>query len=204
MSRRYGRNQKRRHRQLVAMLRAAVAQSGDELVLTRNTLKRTRQKLDQADESMARLLAQAKESLDMLRKILPNGHIALPPDQPGTSVDVSPGEPVLVREEEFWGGLDLPGFDPGPSIAMTVSLQAMQTLAIRVDQQLQEDPVFRKQQSGYLHCYLRMGRTAELCYGISTNAIEWLTEEALARLLHRQITPLLAEKLAAALKNPRR
>jgi len=186
------------------MLQKAVEDSGAQLVQTRNTLKFTRQKLDQANGTVAKLLDQAKESLAMLREILPKEHIALPPDQPGNSVDVSPGEPVLVYEEEFWGGLDLAGFDPGAIATMTVSLQAMQTLAIRVDHQLREDPVYRKEQASYMHCYLRMGRAAEVCYGITTNAIEWLTEEALARLLHRQITPLLAEKLAAALKNPAR
>lgn len=189
MSKRYGRNQKQRHRNLVAMLQAAVDQSGRELVQTRNTLKKTQQQLYEANDTLVTLR-------QILRGILPKGHIALPPDQRGHLVDMQPGEPVLVCEEEF-SDID---FDLEAPIGATVSLQAMQTLAISVSHKLAEDPVYRTQQAGNLHCYLRMGRTAEVCYGISNSAIEWLPKDVLARLLQQQITPLLGEKLAAELK----
>lgn len=189
MSKRYGRNQKQQHRNLVAMLLAAVDQSGRELVQTRNTLKKTQQQLYEANDTLVTLR-------EILRGILPKGHIALPPDQRGHLVEMQPGEPVLVCEEEFSD----PVFDLEVPTVATVSLQAMQTLAIRIAHRMREDQVYSKQQAGLLHCYLRMGRTAEVCYGISNSAIEWLPKDSLARLLQQQITPLLGEKLAAELK----
>lgn len=189
MSRRYGRNQKRRHRKLVAMLQAAVKDSGVQLVQTRNTLKRTQQKLNDANDAMA-----------MVMEILPRNHIALPAEHPSNmDVDLPPGEPLLVCEEEY---LD-ERFDIDASTG-TVSLQAMQTLAIMLKIRQAEDPSFRRELGGQLHFCVRMGSTGELCYAISTSAIEFLPEKQLAARLQRQIAPVLAEKLAAVLKKQAR
>lgn len=179
MARRYGRNQKRRHREQIASLSERV----DSLAMTCSTAETKRQ-------FAYMQIAELQAVIDRAVNLLGEGHILLPPG----NIEVDPshlmhGAPIyldpLPRCTLDWME------DPSPTPKLS-KVHRLDQLLVEFDYSKWEDSFHANasingQQVGYL---------------ISRQSIERLNARALAITLERQIAPNLANALAKALKQP--
>lgn len=180
MARRYGRNQKRRHREQIASLSERV----DSLAMTCSTAETKRKfaymKLDE-------LQAVIDRAVDLLGE----GHILLPP----RNIEVDPshlkhGAPIYFDPPQRCT-LDWME-DPSPTTLKLSKVHRLDQLLVGLNYSKWEDSFHANasingQQVGYL---------------ISRQSIERLNARALAITLERQIAPNLANALAQVLKQP--
>ncbi|TYK70262.1 hypothetical protein FSY45_24670 [Comamonas sp. Z1] len=177
MARRYGRNQKRRHREQIAHLSERV----ESLVIVCGTSE-TKQKF--AYMKLQELQAVIDRAVDLLGE----GHISLPPGN--ISVDaglLESGAPLY--------------YAPPPSLSFDRIENPSPTLSMqhRLDQLLVgfEHAAW----ADSFHAYASVnGR--RVGYAISRQSVERLNARALALTLEREIAPALAKHLAKALKLP--
>ena len=176
MARRYGRNQKRRHREQIAHLSGRV----ESLAIVCSTSE-TKQQL--AHMKLKELQAVIDRAVDLLGE----GHISLPPGN--ISVDaglLESGAPLY--------------YAPPPSLSFDRMEDPSPTLSMhRLDQLLVGFEHAAWAESFHAYASVNGRRVG---YAISRQSVERLNARALALTLEREIAPALASRLAKALKLP--
>lgn len=170
MSRRFGRNQRRRAREEIARLEAE-RQEKDDLVAS--LAKSTQMHSARADALAAnrdRLAAQLAHLKGTVEEVLGPGFVGL---EAGLRLVTNPGE-----------------FE---SMSECMHFHVEQGVGFRVSAEV--DQCRRA-----MHVMLRCGRTERMSYVLSETAIAKLSRERLAEMLQRQVGPLLVREVVKALK----
>jgi hypothetical protein len=187
MSRRYGRNQKRRHREQIASL------SSDALVLTNacsTSVAKHAFALNKCKQLQA-TIEQLQAAIDHAIGTLGEGHIACPPaerEMPGQWIQSGIPMQLIPRPSLP----DLLAISPDLDATDTVRVHILHRLLVNVDTSAWSD-------SFHAHATLHGRRVG---YSMSKQSIEVLSCDQLSRLLTTEIAPDLAKGLAKALKRP--
>lgn len=171
MARRYGRNQRRRARELIA-------HQHEELASLHEAIHRESRQL-QAETQKAQAL---KQVLDEARYILGDTS-ALPPqrckhqlDDGQRSFEASPQAPFSLEEFEKWSALE----------TTTTTIARMHALLVTVEE--------RKSGTGRIHCLVQLANQT-WAYAISDDALRTMPTDALRRRIGREIAQQLGDHL---------
>lgn len=178
MARRYGRNQKRRHREQIASLSERV----DSLAMTYSTAETKRQLAYMKLDELQAVIDRAVDLLGEGHILLPAGNVAVDRGylESGAPMYYVPRRSLSLMPEVI------------EDTAQKIKMHRLDQLLVGVE---------HSQWSETFHAYATLnGHRAG--YGITRESIERLSASALANTLEREIAPALAKRLAQALKLP--
>lgn len=179
MSRRYGRNQRRRARERIAELEQQGANLNQALAMDRALMA----KMSERNRALA-------EIIDLVREELPN-HALLPVDE-RQKLDLSDMKWELSRGHSARVRLSapVPPFTSAPAVSMDAMCLHTEIVALLAET---EFSAMREQ----VHLRVRLGPEVSV-YGISTRALATMDPARLEQTLTREIAPALARSLVAA------